>query len=112
MFKVYVKTNDNGYIVAINSDGFLKETSEWIEIDSGIGDRFYLAYGNYFPKPIMTEAGAYRYKMTDGKIVECSEKEIAEQEKTLLTMESATRLDAIEAQITYTAMMTDTLLEV
>lgn len=78
---VYVKTS-NGYITAVNSSAFLTDTTEWTEIDSGYGDKHHHAQGNYFPKPIYTLGGAYRYKLVDGKPVECSSEEIAEQEET------------------------------
>jgi len=112
-FKVFIKTNDKGYIIAVNSDGFLKDTDGWTEIDEGIGDAFYLAQNNYFPKPTMTESGAYRYKMVGREVVECSKEEIEVQENELLpSTPMPSQLDIIEAQVTYTAMMTDTLLEV
>lgn len=77
---VYVKSNDAGYIIAVNSSVFLTDTTGWVEIDSGYGDRFGHAQGNYFPEPIVTMGGAYRYKLVDGVPVECSEEEIAQQE--------------------------------
>lgn len=77
---VYVKTNENGYITAINSSEFLSDTTDWTEIDSGYGDKYHHAQGNYFPQPIMTESGVYRYKLVDGAPVECTAEEIAEQE--------------------------------
>lgn len=77
---VYVKTNENGYITAINSSEFLPDTTDWTEIDSGYGDKYHHAQGNYFPQPIMTESGVYRYKLVDGAPVECTAEEIAEQE--------------------------------
>lgn len=78
---VYVKTNDSGYITAVNSSAFLSDTTGWIEIDSGYGDRYSLAQGNYFSQSIITMGGAYRYKLVDGKPVECTQEEIAEQEE-------------------------------
>lgn len=78
--KVYVKTNDSGYITAINSSEFLPDTAGWTQIDSGYGDKYHHAQGNYFLQPIMTEGGAYRYKLVDGKPVECTAEEIAQQE--------------------------------
>ena len=78
---VYVKTNSNGYITAVNSSAFLSDTSGWVEIDSGYGDKYHHAQGNYFEKPIFTDAGAYRYKLVDDKPVECTAEEIAEQEQ-------------------------------
>ena len=110
-FKVYVKTNDKNYIVSVSSDGFLSDTDGWIEIDEGTGDPFYLAQNNYFPKPIMTESGAYQYKMVSREAVECSREEMEAQENELLSSIQPSQLDIIEAQVTYTAMMTNTLLE-
>ena len=77
---VYVKPNENDYITAVNSSAFLTDTTEWVEIDRGFGDKHHHAQGNYLPKPIITEAGAYRYKLVDGRVVECSASELLEQE--------------------------------
>ena len=78
---VYVKPNDSGYITAVNSSAFLTDTTGWTEIDSGYGDKYHHAQGNYFPQPIRTMGGAYRYKLVDGKPVECTDEEIAIQEE-------------------------------
>lgn len=78
---VYVKTNSNGYITAVNSSAFLTDTTEWVEIDSGYGDKYHHAQNNYFPKPIWTDGGAYRYKLVDGEAVECTAEEIKAQEE-------------------------------
>lgn len=109
---VYVKPNSNGYIMAVNSSAFLTDTTEQVEIDSGFGDKYHHAQGNYFDKPIWTDGGVYRYKLVDGEAVECTAEEIAAQEETNKPKNIPSQLDIIEAQITYTAMMTDTLLEV
>lgn len=79
---VYAKPNSNGYIVAVNSSAFLTDTTGWVEIDSGFGDKYHHAQGNYFPKPIYTDGGAYRYKLVGGVPVECTTEEIAAQEET------------------------------
>lgn len=52
----------------------------WTEIDEGYGDKYHHAQGNYFPQPIVTDGGAYRYKLVDGVPVECTAEEIAQQE--------------------------------
>lgn len=78
---VYVKPNPNSYITAVNSSEFLTDTTGWVEIDSGYGDRYHHAQGNYFEKPIRTEGGAYRYKLVDGAVVECTAEEIMFQEE-------------------------------
>lgn len=112
MYKVYVMVDADNYITAINSDAFMDGTDGWIEIDSGDSDKYHHAQGNYFPMSIMTDGGAYRYKLVDGKVVECTAEEITKQEKANKPEEVPTRLDILEAQLAYTAMMTDTLLEV
>ena len=80
---VYVKPNDAGYITTVNSSAFLTDTTGWTEIDSGYGDKYHHAQGNYFPQPIRTMGGAYRYKLVDGKPVECTAEEIEAQEEAL-----------------------------
>lgn len=80
---VYAKTNSSDYIAAINSSAFLTDLTDWVEIDRGYGDKYHHAQGNYFPLPIITDGGAYRYKLVDNKPVECSAEEIADQEAAL-----------------------------
>lgn len=80
---VYVKFNTSGYITAVNSSAFLTKTAGWTEIDSGYGDKYHHAQGNYFPMPIITDGGAYRYKMADGVPVDCTAEEIEAQEEAL-----------------------------
>lgn len=106
---VYAKVNSDGYITTVNSSEFLTDTADWVEIDSGYGDKYHHAQGNYFPMPIITDSGAYRYKLKNGKAVECTAEEIKAQEVEPEVKPS--QLDVIEAQLAYTAMMTDTLLE-
>ena len=76
MYKVYAKTDSAGRIISINSDAFLSDTDGWTQIDEGEGDKFMHAQGNYFPQPIMTTEGVYRYKLSDGKAVERTAEEI------------------------------------
>lgn len=109
---VYVKTDSGGYINAVNSSAFLPDTTGWTEIDLGNGDKYHHAQGNYFQQPIRTMGGAYRYKLVDGHPVECTAEEIAAQEEANKPEASGpTQMDRIEAQMLYTAMMTNTLLE-
>lgn len=78
---VYVKPNSNSYITAVNSSAFLTDTTGWVEIDRGYDDRFHHAQRNYFEKAIRTMGGAYRYKLANGKPVECTPEEISDQEE-------------------------------
>ena len=80
-YVVYGKIDSRGYIIAVNSSAFLTDPSGWMEIDRGYGDKYHHAQGNYFPQPIRTIGGAYRYKLVDGKPVECTAEEIAQQEE-------------------------------
>ena len=80
-YDVYVKVNESGYITAVNSNAFLTDLTGWTEIDRGPGDKYHHAQGNYFPMPIMTDGRAYRYKLVNGKPVECTSEEIQEQEE-------------------------------
>lgn len=110
---VYIKLDDFNRIISINSNAFLSDTTGWVEIDYGFGDKYHHAQGNYFDKPICNELGIYIYKLEDGKAVERTEAEIEADRQALSNVEETpSQLDIIEAQVTYTAMMTDTLLEV
>lgn len=102
---VYVKPNENGYITAVNSSEFLTDTTGWVEIDRGYGDKYHHAQGNYFEKPIMTDGGAYQYKLVNKKPVECTPEEIAKQEEANKPAEPEpagdleSRVDAVESDV-------------
>ena len=84
--KVYIKVDDQNRIICCDGGYTLKNIgngSEWILIDEGCGDRYNLCQGNYFPQPIITMGGAYRYKLVDGVPTECTAEEIAAQEEAL-----------------------------
>ena len=81
IYIVFVKTNASGYIIGVNSSAFLSNTSGWVEIDSGSEERHHYAQSRYFPEHIFTDHGACRYKLVNGKAVECSAEEIAQQEE-------------------------------
>lgn len=117
-YKVLVRVDDAGRVVAINSDAFVTDTGGWVEIDSGWGDRYHHAQGNYLDKPLMDERGVYRYKLVDGKVVErrqdemdadldamprpgasVSEVDAAMMELAALAAENAQRLDEQDAAL-------------
>lgn len=77
---VYVQTNQDNYITAINSSAFLPDPAGWTEIDRGLGDKYHHAQGNYLDKPLYTDSWVYRYKLDGGKIRECTLEEIRQQE--------------------------------
>lgn len=59
--KVYVFVDDQSRIVGASSDAFLSNTTGWVYIDGGTGDRYHHAQGNYFPAPLYDERGIPRY---------------------------------------------------
>ena len=93
---VYVKTNDSGHITTVNSSAFLADTTGLVEIDRGYGDKYHHAPGNSFSPPIVTDGGAYRYKLVDGTPVECTAEEIAQQEEALKPVPTPTLESRVE----------------
>lgn len=82
--EVFVKCNSSGYITAVDGGNTLaniKDFSQWVKIDEGQGNCYTNCQRHYFPETLMTMGGAYRYKLDDGKPVECSAEEIAVQEE-------------------------------
>lgn len=108
-YKVYASLQD-GYITSINSDIFLseEEIQTMVEIDKGQGDKYSHAQSQYLDKELVDEYGRYNYKFAEGKVVEVAE---ADKPKVVDPEQQATAQDKIEAQVMYTALMTDTLLE-
>lgn len=97
LYSVYVKTNSDKFITDVNSSAFLPDTAGWTGIDSGYGDRYHHAQGNFFPQPIITEGGAYRYKLVGGMVAECSASEILEQEEAQKRNTPPTLQDRVDA---------------
>lgn len=75
-YLVYIRVDDVGRVVGINSNAFLDDTDGWVQIDSGHGDRYHHAQGNYLPGPLADERGVYRYALEDGAIVERTQEEM------------------------------------
>ena len=75
-YVVYVKVDESNRVTSINSSAFLADVTGWTEIDSGYGDKYHHAQGNYFDKPLCDERGIYRYKLVNGKPVERTQEEM------------------------------------
>lgn len=74
-YHVYVQTDEQGRITAVNSSAFVP--AEWgTEIDSGFGDKYHHAQGNYFTEGLYTSDGIPRYKLVGGEAQERTEEEI------------------------------------
>lgn len=66
-YKVYVKTNADGIIAAVNSSAFLSDVTGWTEIDEGEGDKYHHAQNHYLPVGLTDENGIFNYKLVEGK---------------------------------------------
>ena len=75
--RVYIKTDHENRVTAVNSEIFISDTTGWTEIDRGDGDKFAHAQGNYLPKPLTDDNGVYRYKYADGAVSERTAEEMA-----------------------------------
>lgn len=72
---VYVRADEAGRIVEINSSAFLADTAGWTAIDEGYGDKYHHAQGNYFSKPLYDEQWCANYKIENSIPVERSDEE-------------------------------------
>lgn len=97
---VCVKTDEQNRIIAVNSSAFLADVTGWMKIDSGFGDKYHHAQGNYFAKPICDGNGVYRYKLVDGKPVDRTAEEMAADYVPNVEMPDALeRIAALEEQL-------------
>jgi hypothetical protein len=93
--KVYAKVNSDNYITDINSEIFLNDKTGYVQIDSGDGDKFAHAQGNYFDKPLIDSDGFYNYKLDKGKAVERTSTE-KYSDSTYLNLIKATKTTEIK----------------
>ena len=99
MFDVFVKVDSNGRIINITSSMYIDSSEGWVLIDSGEGDRYQLAGGNYLPRPIRNIMGIPVFKLVDGKPVERSKSEILADMQALPKSQIDTRLDVLEKRL-------------
>ena len=97
-YSVYVKLDENGCIIDINSSLFLKDPSGWVEVARGAGDRFQHAQGNFLPKALYS-MGIPVYKMEMGEIKERSAEEIRADIKPAEKTEIEKRIETIEKSV-------------
>lgn len=74
-YKVYVQTDGENRVTAINSSAFV-DGAGWAQIDEGYTDKYHHAQGNYLDKPLMDERGVYRYKLVAESVVERTQAEM------------------------------------
>lgn len=111
--KVYVLLDERNRVLRCEG-GYtmsnIDDVSKWTHIDEGTGDRYNLCQSHYLDGGLRTHDGLLRYKYEDGACVLRSEAEIA-ADRDALPKPQPSQLDRVEAQATYTAMMTDTMME-
>lgn len=112
--KVYILLDSKNRIIRCDGGytiGNIDNIAQWIQIDEGNGDKYNLCQTYYFESGIYTGDGFPKYKYVNGNIIERSEDEIASDRAAIASVVPApSQLDKIEAQVTYTAIATDTLL--
>ena len=96
---VYVQTNRNSCITAINSSAFV--SPDWgVEIDRGFGDKYHHAQNSYFPKGLYTDDGIPYYKLQDGQAVERTTEELnADRLPAAKVIKIAKSKDALDAYL-------------
>lgn len=110
--RVYILLDEKGRIVRVEGEYSLpSDLTGWVQIDEGYGDRFSMAQSHYLDGGLYTMQGIPRYKYEDGACVLRGEEELA-ADLAALPAPGPSQLDRLEAQATYTAMMTDTMMEV
>lgn len=111
--KVYALADEQGRVTRIEGGytmGNIADLSEWVYLDEGYGDRYNLCQSHYAEGGLYTFDGLPRYKLVEGALVLRTAEELA-ADGADAPDPAPTQLDRVEAQATYTAMMTDTLLE-
>ena len=108
---VYVQTDTANRILRCEG-GYTtpQELTGWIKIDEGYGDKYNLAQTHYLEGGLYTQDGLPRYKYENNTVILRTEAELS-TDRANIPEPAPTQLDRVEAQVTYTAMVTDTLLE-
>ena len=99
-YTVYVQTDNQNRIIAVNSSAFLTNLTGWVKIDEGAdGAKYGHAQSGYFDMPIYTGDGIPRYKLVDGVPTQRSEEEIAADRMPDLDALRAAKQDANKAAL-------------
>lgn len=111
--KHYVTVDDQGRVTDGWSDGPFpgKDTTGAVCINAQGGYPFRLTPEGEENPALYTQEGIPLYKLAAGQVVARSEAELS-ADRAALPAPGISAAERIEAQVTYTAMMTDTMLEV
>lgn len=110
--KHYIKTDDQGRVVDAWSDGPCpdKDAAGAICINQEGGYQFRLTPGGEENPRLLDHRGVALYKYAGGQIVARSQAEIA-ADVAAIPAPGPSAAQRLEAQVTYTAIVTDTLIE-
>lgn len=100
MVDVYVLIDASNRIISSDSSDFLSDTTGWVKIDEGSGDRYRHAQGNYFPAPLYDDRGIPRYAYVPDGSPKWRERTPEEMDADYVPTEPVTpledRVDAVE----------------
>lgn len=72
-YNVYIKVNEIGAVISINSSAFIHDFENWILLEENVfGDRGHHAQGNYFEKSLIDFEGCHNYYYIDNAILEAT----------------------------------------
>lgn len=110
--RVYALLDEQNRVTRIEGEYSLPaDLDGWTLIEEGAPcDRLNLAQSHYLSRPLYTEDGLLAWKYEDGELALRTDEEL-KAERAAQPEPEPSQLDRIEAQTTYTALMTDTLLE-
>jgi len=74
-YKVFVKTDSNSIITEINSNIFINNLTDWLQIDEGAGDKYSHAQVNYLKNGLTDMQGRNNYKLVNGNVIELTDNE-------------------------------------
>lgn len=110
--KHYIKTDDQGRVVDAWSDGPCpdKDTDGAVRVNEEGGYQFRLTPGGAENPVLFDRRGVALYKYEGSQIVARTQAEI-DADVAAIPVPGPSAAQRLEAQVTYTAMMTDTLIE-
>lgn len=99
-YQVYIVIDGKNRIVSVDSSAFISDTTGWLQIDEGMGDRYHHAQNNYFPKPKYDDRGIPRYTYVPDGSPKWRERTAEEMDADYVPTEPVTpledRVDAVE----------------
>lgn len=75
-WRVLVRADDAGRVVAIDSSAFVEDATGWVEIGAGRGDRYHHAQRNYLDGPLQDARGVCRYRLEGAAVAARSQEEM------------------------------------